>query len=145
MNARPIPALAGFAVVALLASGQTTKISCQLLSSTKLVKKVQPVYPEAARQGKIEGKVSLRLIVGRDGSVKTIEVRSGHPLLVAAATKAVSEWYEPVLLNGTAVEIDTTVDIFFQLQKQPKKVPHRFTENQIAPCRLSLRPLRALC
>ena len=130
MYARPILASVAFFVAALLANGQTTKVTCQLLSSPKLVKKVQPVYPEAAKQGKIEGKVSLRLIVSRDGSVKMIEVKSGHPLLVASTTEAVSQWrYKPVVLNGTPVEIDTTVDVLFELQNKPKQNHRRSSIN----------------
>lgn len=121
MNPKLILVLAALTMSGTLAIGQTTKIICRF-PQARLVKKVQPVYPEAAKQGKIEGKVSLRLIIGRDGSIETIEVTSGHPLLVTAAKDAVSQWkYKPTLLNGTAVEVDTTVDVLFQLRKQRKK------------------------
>ena len=44
---------------------------------------------------------------------------SGHPLLTQAAQDAVRQWkYEPTLLNGQPVEVDTTIDVLFQLNKK---------------------------
>jgi TonB family protein len=99
----------------------SVRISCPSLQATP-VKIVQPVYPELAKQAKVEGKVSLRCLVGKDGAVERIEVKQGHPLLVEAAMKAVSQWkYKPLVLNGKAVEIDTTVDVIFKLPKAPRR------------------------
>jgi TonB family protein len=87
-------------------------------AGVKLIKKVQPEYPPLARQTRIEGMVQLHTIIAKDGTVKQLEVISGHPLLVQAAIDAVRQWvYEPTLLNGQAVEVDTTVDVFFQLRQ----------------------------
>src|SRR5580704_7144617 len=62
----------------------------------KLRKKIPPIYPVDARKNGIEGTVRLHLIVGVDGSVRQLEVMSGHPLLVQAALDAVRQWqYEP--------------------------------------------------
>jgi periplasmic protein TonB len=83
---------------------------------------VRLTYPELAKQANIEGKVSLRCIIGVDGSVEEIEVEAGHELLVPAATEAVSQWmYKPLVLGGKAVETQTRVDIIFQLPKEQKK------------------------
>jgi hypothetical protein len=41
---------------------------------------------------------------------------SGHPLLVAAAQRAVKQWvYKPTLFNGEPVEVVTRVDVNFVL------------------------------
>jgi protein TonB len=41
---------------------------------------------------------------------------SGHPLLVQAALDAVKQWlYKPTLLNGDAVEVDTTITVTFTM------------------------------
>ncbi len=83
---------------------------------------VRSIYPELARQAHVEGTVSLKCLVGLDGSVENIEVKKGHALLIHAATEAVSQWkYKPLLLNGKAVETDTIVNIIFQLPKEQKK------------------------
>jgi TonB family protein len=106
-------------------SNERVRISCPPLQATP-IKIVKPIYPMLARQAKVEGKVSLRCIIGTDGSVEKIEVKKGPPLLVAAATKAVSQWkYKPLVLNGKAVEVETVVDVIFQLPKpQTDTDPH---------------------
>jgi protein TonB len=44
---------------------------------------------------------------------------SGHPLLVQAALDAVKQWvYQPTLLEGKPVEVDTEIDVAFQLSEQ---------------------------
>lgn len=84
----------------------------------KLLKeKTTPVYPAAARAARIQGEVRLHVIVGTDGSVKELELISGHPMLVQAAMDAVRKWkYRPMLLNGKAVEVDTVVNVIFELR-----------------------------
>src|SRR5580704_5512347 len=64
---------------------------CWLLKSQP-VKIVRPKYPALARQTKIQGRVSLDCVIGVDGSVEKIEVKKGHPLLIQAATEAISQW-----------------------------------------------------
>src|SRR5438552_1152759 len=83
-----------------------------------LVNKVQPVYPPLARQTRIAGTVRLHAIISKQGSVESLEVISGHPLLVRAAMDAVQQWkYKPTLLNGEPVEVDTTIDVIFSLNQ----------------------------
>jgi periplasmic protein TonB len=83
-----------------------------------LVNKVQPVYPPLARQTRISGTVRLHAIISKTGSVESLEVISGHPLLVRAAMDAVQQWkYKPTLLNGEPVEVDTTIDVIFSLNQ----------------------------
>jgi len=54
--------------------------------------------------------------IGKDGKVVQLEVMSGHPLLVRAALDAVKQWlYKPTLLNGDAVEVDTTIIFAFSI------------------------------
>ena len=67
------------------------KISCPLFRP-RPIKIVGPAYPALAKQTHVEGKVSRYCIVGPDGLVKRLEVKKGHPLLIQAATDAVSQW-----------------------------------------------------
>jgi len=86
------------------------------VQGARIRNKVQPVYPDAARQARIEGVVRLHAIIGKDGAIMQLEFISGHPLLVQAALDAVRQWvYEPTLLDGRPVEVDTVIDVFFQL------------------------------
>src|ERR1700719_2806020 len=83
-----------------------------------LVNKVQPVYPPLARQTRISGTVRLHALISKSGTVESLEVLSGHPLLVRAAMDAVQQWkYKPTLLNGEPVEVDTTIDVIFSLNQ----------------------------
>ena len=86
------------------------------VAAVKITKKVNPVYPPLARQTRIQGTVRLHVILSKDGSVQQFEVISGHPLLVQSAMDAVRQWkYQPTLLNGEPVEVDTTIDVIYSL------------------------------
>lgn len=86
------------------------------VQAARILNRVQPVYPEAARQARIEGVVRLHVIIGKEGSITQLEVISGHPLLQQAALDAVRQWaYQPTLLRGKPVEVDTTIDVIFTL------------------------------
>jgi periplasmic protein TonB len=86
------------------------------VQAAKLVNKVQPMYPPLARQTRISGTVKLHAIIGKAGTVEQLQVVSGHPLLVQSALDAVKQWrYQPTLLNGEPVEVDTEIDVIFSL------------------------------
>lgn len=88
------------------------------VTAAKIMNRVSPVYPALARQTRISGTVRLHAIIAKDGTVQQLEVMSGHPLLVQAALDAVRQWrYQPTLLNGEPVEVDTTVDVIFSLNQ----------------------------
>jgi protein TonB len=86
------------------------------VQAARLVNRVQPVYPPLARQTRISGTVKLHAIIGKNGAVEQLQVLSGHPLLVQSALDAVRQWrYQPTLLNGDPVEVDTEIDVIFSL------------------------------
>ena len=81
-----------------------------------LINKVQPKYPQEAREKRISGTVRLHAIIARDGSIAQMEIISGDPLLVKSSLDAVRQWkYRPTLLNGEPVEVDTTIDVVYAL------------------------------
>ena len=88
------------------------------VQSAKLVRQPRPVYPPLAKQARISGVVKLSAIISKDGSIQHLEVISGHPLLVPAALEAVKQWvYQPTLLNGEPVEVQTQIDVNFTLSQ----------------------------
>jgi protein TonB len=88
------------------------------VTAAKIINRTAPNYPPLARQTRISGTVRLHAIIAKDGTVQQLEVLSGHPLLVQAALDAVRQWrYQPTLLNGEPVEVDTTVDVIFSLNQ----------------------------
>ncbi|MBV8846315.1 MAG: TonB family protein, partial [Bryobacterales bacterium] len=88
------------------------------VQAQKIVSKPVPIYPPLAKQARIQGTVSLAVHIAADGTVKDLQVISGHPLLVEAAIDAVKQWvYQPTLLNGNPVDVLTQVDVNFTLSQ----------------------------
>jgi TonB family protein len=82
----------------------------------RLISQAKPVYPLLAQQARIQGVVRLSAVIGKDGRIQMLQVLSGHPLLVAAALEAVTQWvYRPTLLNEEPVEVATEIDVNFAL------------------------------
>jgi protein TonB len=87
------------------------------VQESKLLHKVVPTYPEQARSARIQGVVQFQVVIGTDGRVNNMLLVGGHPLLVPSAQEAVRQWvYEPTLLNGEPVEVQTQIDVNFTLQ-----------------------------
>src|SRR5260370_21299634 len=83
---------------------------------TRIVTKVEPVYPEAARKAGMQGLVVLDVVVAPDGSVKRLRPVSGPELLVQSAKEAAQSWkFEPYLSNGEAGEVATTLALEIRL------------------------------
>jgi protein TonB len=83
------------------------------------VKVVRPVYPALALQTSQQGRVSLKCIVGFDGSVENVKVTQGPPLLLKAAIDSVLKWkFRPPVLNGKAVKTEAIINIDFQLSNK---------------------------
>ena len=75
------------------------------------------VYPEEAKEERIEGKVLVTFVVEPDGSVSNAEVTKGvDPRLDAAALRAVeSIAFEPGFHEGEAARVQMTLPISFKL------------------------------
>ena len=88
------------------------------VQANKIISKPVPVYPPLAKQARIQGVVKLTVHIGADGTVKDIQLISGHPLMVEAAIEAVKQWvYQPTLLNGNPVDVLTEVNVNFTLSQ----------------------------
>jgi len=84
--------------------------------SHSILSKVQPVYPQSARQACIQGVETLHVLIGTDGTVKFVQAVSGHPLLTPAAVEAVRQWtFQPARVNGEALEVESNVEVPFTL------------------------------
>lgn len=83
-----------------------------------LIRKVIPPYPELAKVMRVEGTVELAATISKIGTIANLRVVSGPPALQQAAFDAVSNWrYRPYLLNGQPVDVETTVNVVFSLQR----------------------------
>ena len=81
-----------------------------------LINRVVPDYPKIAQVAHVSGTIVLHAIIAKDGSVQELTYVSGPPLLIKAAIDAVRQWrYKPTLLNNEPVEVETTIDVVFNL------------------------------
>lgn len=86
------------------------------VSHDLLIKTAPLVYPALARQARIQGEVVLQVDVSKDGTISAIKAISGHPMLIPAAVDAVKQWrYQPYLLNGAPVAVNTRITVRFKL------------------------------
>ncbi len=82
-----------------------------------LIKEVKPIYPEIARQARVEGIVILDATTDTYGRVQFVKILRGVPLLDHAAIDAVRQWvYEPMIINGRPRGIIFVVTITFRLK-----------------------------
>ena len=62
----------------------------------RIVEHSAPSYPPLARSMALAGVAKVEALVAPDGSVKTVDIRGGHPVLAQAAVNAVRRWrWEP--------------------------------------------------
>jgi protein TonB len=81
-----------------------------------LLEKTLPQYPSIAKAARIQGIVVLQATISKSGSIQNLRIISGPPMLQQAAMDAVRSWrYKPYLLNGEPVEVETTINVVFNL------------------------------
>lgn len=94
---------------------QAVRVGGQIKEPKKL-KNVPPVYPDIARQARVQGVVILECTISPQGKVTEVKVLRGIPLLDQSAMDAVKQWvYTPTLLNGVPVPVIMTVTVNFRL------------------------------
>lgn len=87
------------------------------LDPAMLIHRVEPVYPTLPKQIHKEGRVELRAIIGTDGTIQSLQIVAGDPLFYLSARGAVQQWrYQPTILNGRAVEVDTYITVIYTMQ-----------------------------
>jgi protein TonB len=94
------------------------RIRISAIQPSQLLVAVKPVYPPIAKAAHISGVVELDAVIGVNGRLSEIQVKSGNPLLVPAALDAVKQWvYKPTYLGGDPVEVATTIVVTFILNQ----------------------------
>jgi hypothetical protein len=82
----------------------------------QLIARVEPAYPEEAKQQGIEGTVKMHVLVSREGIVQQLVNVDGPALLVPATVHAVQQWrYTETMLAGQAVETEDDIAVTFRL------------------------------
>ena len=95
------------------------KTAARLSSSVAeglLIYKPLPQYSRVAVSMHAEGTVVLAATISTSGTITNLRVVSGPAVLQQSAIAAVSNWrYRPYMLNGQPVEVETTVNVVFNL------------------------------
>jgi TonB family protein len=82
----------------------------------QLIFSVLPLYPEVAKQARVQGDVIINAYINKNGNVARMDVISGPSMLRQAALDALRKWkYRPSQLNGQPIEGDLLVKIKFRL------------------------------
>ncbi|HLF84355.1 MAG TPA: TonB family protein [Blastocatellia bacterium] len=80
------------------------------------IKRVQPEYPGAAKQARIQGSVIIEVTVDEYGKVISARPACGPGLLLDAALRAARQWqFTPTLLHGAPVKVIGTITFNFTL------------------------------
>jgi TonB family protein len=97
-------------------SGPAGGFTVESHRATHRIAFAEPAYPAAAKTHGIEGTVLLDALVDREGVIKDLSARTGHPWLAEAAFETVRQWrYRPTTVNGIPVEVQTEIEVTFTL------------------------------
>jgi len=84
----------------------------------RIVHRVDPIYPSEALQAKVQGEVTLEVLIAEDGSVRDVYAVGGPEQLRSAAVDAVRWWrFEPYRVNGRATPVHTLMEVDFRLDR----------------------------
>lgn len=93
------------------------RVVSQILQG-KAIERAVPGYPELAKKIRLQGDVSVEVIVSPDGRVESARAVSGHPMLASAAVDAARRWrFGPTLLNGVPVRVTGVIVFVFKLNE----------------------------
>ncbi len=92
------------------------RLRISVADPSSIIHRVQPVYPAISKPMRLQGDVILAAIISKAGTIESLQVVSGHPMLTQAALDAVKQWrYRPYLLNGEPIEVETQILVKFRL------------------------------
>jgi periplasmic protein TonB len=83
----------------------------------KMIVPPEPVYPESARVAKVEGVVSVRALVTKEGCIGRAFAIDGDPRLHDAAITAMKKAiFKPATVKNKPVAVWVTIPIRFSLR-----------------------------
>jgi protein TonB len=83
----------------------------------EVIRRIVPTYPDLARQAGIEGDVIVRVLIGKRGEVKAVEVERSSDLFDEAAVEAVRRWtFRPAIASGNPVAVWIRIPIAFRMK-----------------------------
>jgi protein TonB len=86
------------------------------VSAGMLMTPIRPIYPAIAKAAGVQGTVVVEAVISRSGSIESLHVVSGPPMLQGAAVEAIrAARYQPYRLNGEPTAVETTITVNFRI------------------------------
>ena len=77
----------------------------------------KPIYPPIARQIRVQGEVTVQVLIDESGKVISAKALSGHPLLIPEAQKAAMQArFSPTTINDQPVKVSGMITYNFKMQ-----------------------------
>lgn len=84
----------------------------------KLVNKVPPRYPVAAKSSRLQGAIKLHALVNKAGKIVDLEFMRGELVFYRPTRDAVLQWhYEPSSRNGEPLEFVTDITVHYTISQ----------------------------
>ncbi len=94
---------------------RTVRLPSYVLQGKAIVRRT-PDYPPLARQSRMEGSVSVEVMISPDGRVESARAVSGSAIFRSVAASAAEGWrFQPTLLNGVPVQVTGVIVFNFKL------------------------------
>jgi periplasmic protein TonB len=76
----------------------------------------KPGYPQMAKIARVQGKVTVQVLIDETGNVVSAKAMSGPPLLIVESQRAAMQArFSPTMINGTAVKVSGVITYNFVL------------------------------
>lgn len=87
-------------------------------SQSMLRSRIDPVYPQQAAMDGLEGHVTMRVTIGKDGAPTNVDIVDySDRIFVNPARRAIFRWrWEPTFVEGEPVETVETIKMPFELR-----------------------------
>jgi TonB family protein len=101
-----------------LQQGPDLRLASSKLMQSRAVRQAPPVYPMEAKQRRIQGTVAVDATIDVNGTIREPHVvETAGPILDHAALQCVRQWkYQPLMVNGAPVPVDTTIRVEFRMR-----------------------------
>jgi TonB family protein len=97
------------------------------MMQARLIYKVDPVYPEAAKSFSLSDGVRLMVTIDEKGAVSDVRVINGNQVFAEAAIDAVGQWrYEPALING--IPSSVSFGVFISFHNETVRFDHQLSD-----------------
>ena len=86
------------------------------IAEEHLLNRIEPDYPEEAREQRLQGTLILDINVGKEGAVHCLSQVAGDSQLALLSAQAVRQWkVTPLVRDGASVSFESRVALSFAL------------------------------